>query len=490
VPILRSTFGPAHFTPIGNVRGVCFFEVVNATPESRSLVGVPHLTSFRDCVNVNICTVFRYEAAAGTVMLFKGRNRHQTIRLLPIVASLETVYPEFFLWSVLKQKPIQMAAVSAISQLSLRSPAATYPFPVYVAPSALVDASAFGVTEPDHPLAFLDASSGASDLAVFRCLVQLEKLSPRADEWLPFELLDSVHMNLVNALVTVGAVETQIDDLGELKLRRSGIGLRWTLVHLYGNPIQCARLSGCSSQCKLDALSELHRGGWRPHPNIDGAWRIGEHKLYHPSLARPFSYFTCLLECEALMAKGVESIPHLEKDAYYRCLLRLSAASLALMLSTMPADADNDWFKSQLVDGEDEPFEDELLALEDEPPEEGEPRPALSCLVPPAVEIELPQFWDRCWMRIGDASPRYKCYFDQGTHQSNRPRGWVNCETHQCIKYMWADTFDSRESFCAFAYAWLTLYHSDHPCKGDHLSFTPTTEQVKAVADNLCLESF
>jgi hypothetical protein len=138
----------------------------------------------------------------------------------------------------------------------------------------------------------------------------------------------------------------------------------------------------------------------------------------------------------------------------------------------------------------DEPCEEELLALEDEPPEEGEPRPALSCLVPPAVEIELPQFWDRCWMRIGDASPRYKCYFDQGTHQSNRPRGWVSCEAHQCIKYMWADTVDRRRSLCAFAYAWLTLYHSDHPCKGDHLSFTPTTEQVKAVADNLCLESF
>ena len=62
--------------------------------------------------------------------------------------------------------------------------------------------------------------------------------------------------------------------------------------------------------CKLDMVCALLKLGWKPKASLRRAWSPGHPNEFNPDWRRPNTYFVCLLECDRLLAKGVQEIPH------------------------------------------------------------------------------------------------------------------------------------------------------------------------------------
>jgi hypothetical protein len=486
--VLDSVDSPSIELDPSTLSSLVFFDVVQQTVAKRFHVPLSHRDIYDDEVAVNRCS-FRIAPSENSVMISNERNHLESLRLLHFVADIQTGLPQLFHWS---------ATQTAVVQMARRFAPPAHDLSVASAPAlpgvAAVDGT-LAIWTPAQELDEVIAPSGGvgvDDWSAHACLTKLSTLdADRANAWVPFSCLADVHMDVVTALARVGAVETGRTEFGELQLRRSGVGLRWGFILLLEFPIQVIRMTFETPASKLDIIAALHREGWRPLALPGGAWSQGQPLHYHGNMARPVSYFMCLLKREEVLRKGVESIRHGQKDAFYMCLLRLSAEKLVDMFAALPEAASNDWFKGRLGD-DDTPHDDvddRLLSLEDGHGPDEAPR----ANVPPlalAPRVVGGSAWSRCFASVGDGSARIKVYFDNASHTSGRARGWVNCSDHGCIRYIFADDYDSRDDFCAFAYTWLTTYTVDNSDKPGHLSYTPTPQRVQAVRDSIVLIDF
>ena len=113
------------------------------------------------------------------------------------------------------------------------------------------------------------------------------------------------------------------------------------------------------------------------------------------------------------------------------------------------------------------------IADDEQPPPELEALPAhygdhqLARLVPADIGA---RFWTRALVDTGPHSSQIRLFFDRGTHQSGKQRGWVDCSHHECIRYVFCD--HSKLEMAAEMLAWeragATLAD-----KSIHLAFKP-----------------
>ena len=109
----------------------------------------------------------------------------------------------------------------------------------------------------------------------------------------------------------------------------------------------------------------------------------------------------------------------------------------------------DDWFRQQFRDG----GAGAQAALEDEEEAESEEEPAPMLAIADIAELGLVapvvQFkgLSRCIVLLpgGDEST---IYFDRSSHESGKQRGWVDCQKHRCIKYVFCT--GSKASFCTY----------------------------------------
>ena len=61
---------------------------------------------------------------------------------------------------------------------------------------------------------------------------------------------------------------------------------------------------------------------------------------------------------------------------------------------------------------------------------------AVDAMMQPLAAFEAGgNLWNRCLVSDG-RRPAVNVYFDGGTHQSGRPRGFAHCNRHECKRYI------------------------------------------------------
>ena len=234
---------------------------------------------------------------------------------------------------------------------------------------------------------------------------------------------------------------------------------------------------------------QLLQDGWEGVRTKIPAWCVGGAKMFRLNWERPRSYFRSLVEISTLVDKGVATLPHGEKDAYYLCLLRAPESQLVELLALCHSLPDAE-AKAQL----NRALKDEFAGPEDDPvpaDADGDTLPALADEEGLVVQhVDLGH--RRCMVDMGNDPPSIviKLYFDNSTHQSGRPRGWMECSEHSCIRYRFVDG-QSKEDFAAEMYAWrLGTVRLEEQTKQCHLNYAPTIESIAWVTASLRLRPF
>ena len=107
----------------------------------------------------------------------------------------------------------------------------------------------------------------------------------------------------ISRALASGSLVATVSDTGEQVLRINRSSVQWSVAFLLGRPLQLSRVSRGGDPlklCKLDVLVRLHADGWRPRPNLAGAWEPGMALEYTAGLKQPLSYFAALLDQNAV----------------------------------------------------------------------------------------------------------------------------------------------------------------------------------------------
>ncbi len=181
------------------------------------------------------------------------------------------------------------------------------------------------------------------------------------------------------------------------------------------------------------------------------------------------------------MSKNVEAIHHWKTDMYYRCLLLLDADRLRAMLEAMAGNADN-WFRDQLKDVVDSI---DSLSVAGGEHEDVAALPALSAPAGASGFGDVVQSsgFTRAVVNAPDL-PSVRVYFDHGSHQSGRHRGWVDCgvDSHlNCIHYEFVGS-SSRKDLLALMHPW---YLAGPHCTDKRLllAYMPSSQEAQDMSD-------
>ena len=468
------------------IAGSTFFSVTNARPERRTLVNPQHLVAERWTIRVCLCTVLSHRDKE--VIVRQEELKPRTLDLRAFVQRLSEFLAGARVWrgvdskSALKERVMDADAerfklsspVPELSWSASSSSQAVVPFPT-VAPEAEferrdVSGSILSLTQ------ILKSSHGVPGQSV---------------------LLSSMPQALVKG------VQDAID--GGDSLVRSGDehavslnvqAVRWTAIMRLRDPV--GLLLGPSRPCKPSQQQkpmlffQLRQQGW-VHVDrcLSDGWVAGAPMELSMSLSRPRSYFLALLSHQAILDKGVTKIAHSQKDGYYQCLLSLEGPQLLQILDQAAlVECSDHWFKQKLNTVEDESDHDgSPLAVGDGPAELGED--VLDRHLPSILPFGfVRQGWVRCIMRR-PGQVGAKLYFDGFSDPSRRQRGFVHCCSHDCRRYRFCDSFDSRVMMAADMLLWWEaqcLPQCNTHAK--HIAWDPPYAAVVALAGSLELQEF
>jgi hypothetical protein len=360
---------------------------------------------------------------------------------------------------------------------------------LYQSPAAIGEAAGLGalgmLCVPSMPSTLALMRTAETDSAETLALFQLWKQDAvvgREGGSVLFESLIGVSMDTLNALVASNAVQLHHNEFGDVMVAANPAGLVFSASLILEEPVQHVRTIDASNPLlcsKVSLLFALHQSGWRSKAVLEGGYARGDPLYYIEGLQQPLSYFSSLLLQDIVFAKGVPCIYHGQLDAYYKCLLNLSRAALADLLPIM-RDQNSAFFKThlQLEDGNaDEPDEPGASGPVDEEGRVGLPDVPLQlclALMPPVIESSS---WKRCVCDLGEGTLQLKVYFDGCSHQSGRQRGWIDCSTHSCIKYV--PVFADMATFCTALYIW-ERHGESAACSDrlDHLAYWPSDSDV------------
>ena len=212
-------------------------------------------------------------------------------------------------------------------------------------------------------------------------------------------------------------------------------------------PQQVVHYETFSTKSNMNMVLVLLKRGWGHNEFLHESWAYGEAKLLDSQMDRPGSYFACLLASDMLRGKNVTRIPHSAADKYYQILLRCSAEKISELTGALELASE---FFDRLLKGA-------ALAGESDPgvvPElEGESQALESGGAAPPNDADVVTVGETSFKRrvcdVGAGTPRFRVYFDSGTHQSGRARAWSTCEEHGCIRYVFCDGFSDRAGACS-----------------------------------------
>lgn len=237
---------------------------------------------------------------------------------------------------------------------------------------------------------------------------------------------------------------------------------------------------------KVELVLALIRGGWAYDGFVEASWCPGQPKRFQALLSRPRSYFMALLDCDRIVANGVESIQQGECDGYYRCLFSLQGDKLGAILNVCPEEPrSNAWYLDKLKfdDVVPEPIADRPA---DEVMAAGSRAPLMLTNVLPSDVAG--DFWQRAIVNDG-RHPELRVYFDKGTAQNGKPRAFAACSRHACRRYRHCDDYADQMECLAEYLAWhnASLHIST---KESHMSYVPTPSEVAEVREMMTITCF
>ncbi len=460
---------------------------MNALPEARKLVDIPHVARMVSGINVSLCVVLATKAGSREVVVFNDLRSHVALDLRIVVDAVAESMSSVYQWAkirkavMLKEHPRshdddEYPLIQNVGSPPKRRRAAS---------------SSSLALAPLGQLLEIDADGVRSTI---RALRGIERQQAAIGDHVRREDVHAACSEDISRALASGSLVATVSDSGEQALRINRSSVQWSVAFLLGRPLQLSRVSRGGDPlklCELDVLVRLHADGWRPRPSLAGAWEPGMALEYTAGLKQPLSYFAALLDQNAVFGKGVTSIVHSQKDGYCRCLLRLCPAALARMHAEMFGQSNYFFLKclrdtgGDRIDEEDADvsaagaLSDSALAM-----------PPLSvgygevALVPAAIVTS--SLWTRKLIDCGAETMELKVYFDHCTHQSGRQRGWVDCVAHACIRYKFCT--GRQRVFLADMYAWQLA--GPICTAGGHLAHCPTQEDLAAVMADLRASGF
>jgi hypothetical protein len=454
---------------------VRIFQIVNATPESRPTVKLPHLARSRTSIRVAPYAILCSQAGGTRVIVSNDSLVLDTIDLCSWVSCMDLTLRSLFRWSVGAKLP----SVKFRSRPAALCDFDTYDLPPIVgsAASPIVGSAASPIVVAQVPEAFDNAGALAVTQVLERTCFSQDGSS------VDFASLLDVHVDIVDKLVASGVLQRRFDEFGSATLTLNRSVLQHSFLLALGSAVQHVRLTspgGFSTASKLEVVVALHLEGWVPVLNLNGGWSIGGAMEYNSGLSQPKSYYYALLHRDEIIAKGVDTILHGMPDKYYRCLLELKQQALVSVVSH-PHAGNNAWYEQELKAhrttralcdsevGEVEPTE--LLPMSAEQPLQIEDGP----LLPPDVTESS---WSRVMVDAGIGTVKHKIYFDNNTHSSGRQRGWIDCTHHPCIKYDFCDRYATKLLFCTALYFWEVGGQAFEDDKYGHLAWVPLEADV------------
>jgi hypothetical protein len=490
---LASVVLPTSLLDLEDLRQHTLFQVVNLAPEARTTMKVNHMRSSRVFITINVLDILVTQSSRRRVITKGDRDVLKTLDVRGLVCNMGATIQGLFRWSVAAQR----STVRAIDQGSGGSRHGAFSSDRYPWPAAIGETA--GVPSvpaaPCQTLALARSSEtdSAETLALFQ-LWRQDAVVGREGGSVLFQDLIGVHSETLHALVASNAVQLHHNEFGEVMVAANPAGLAFSASLILEEPVQHVRTIDASDplRCaKVSLLFVLHQSGWRSSALLYGGHARGDLLYYKEGLQQPLSYFASLVLRDSIFAKGAPCIYHGQLDAYYRCLLNLSRAALANLLPIM-RDQNAAFFKTHLVleDGNaDEPREPGDGGLEDEPGIVAVldvPLQLCAALVAPVIETSM---WKRCVCDLGEGTLQLKVYFDGCSHQSGKQRGWIDCSTHSCIKYV--PVFADMATFCTALYIWERHGESaDCLDRFDHLAYWPSDSDVELAKPRLRMMPF
>ena len=473
---------------------ICVFEILKIRPEARTLVPTLHDPRSRYRIKVRKCRVV--SALMGghrLVVTNSARDSQVSVDLFAFVSDLAAYTKQLFRWHAVRHVPcFELLPHAQTTQCNVD---------LYDLPPV--------VSEPSGALVHFDVQVAQTALSVLHSNPQTHHFLLQLLKFKAYDIggngptalstLRRVPEDLVADMVAFGAVVQDRLPNGEqaLSLRRSAV--TWSVQLGLVDPMP--HLHVLSSRppllwSKLQLVLQLHFDGWLPSPGFDLDFEPGFDLIYRPGWAQPCSYFAALLHSHVVFSKGVPAIQHCKSDAYYKCLLKLSAEHLATMLAGMEGQG-NAYFDLML---KNLAVHDAKPELDAEVEEEEQPAPLpisdadileLGALLEDASVAQTEGLARQC-VDIGEGTDSLKIWFDNFSGGSggvaSTQRGFCNCCEHGCIKYkpVIAETL---EEFCAWMYAWFK-HRGSCDSKAAHLRFAPSLEQCVEARLALRLKPF
>ncbi len=283
-------------------------------------------------------TLLRTSAAPNMQVVLSAAPRSDVLNLIPFLAEIKVLLPELFRWKVVRKESVQ--AVRG-PQLALGS-APSHP-PALEFPS-VSDALVPALVSPGLALAIRDLDADIEASKVLAAVVQQCEATDAG--MVELSELDGVELQVVHRLAEQGALTLRTDEFDITEVRPQSSGIKWESVIRCGCPSQAMQAADTFDETsKLDMAVWLTQHGWTPMPN-PAAVVSGGPKEFLLEMRRPASYFIVLAKVEAVLQKGVQSIPHDGVDYFYRCLLRLSAERLEGILHV--GETTDEYYRKEL----------------------------------------------------------------------------------------------------------------------------------------------
>jgi hypothetical protein len=455
-----------------------FFSVLNVNPEKRQAVPMHHLPPLSMRIHIVQRTLLASDVANAQVTLSAAPSAKQ-LSLRPMVMNIHTLLRQLFRWEVVERQSMQAARGP---QLMLGSSPQLPSLQLPVAEGALA------LRAPEQPGPVLAIRTLDSHVESSRVLAAVLEQCSQAGGAIEFTELQGVDLRIVSSLAQQGSLEFVTDDFMITQVAPRSTGIKWESVITCGQPSQSYRFDTYDETCKLDMALWLRRHGFAPAQNPADVNLVGPFE-FSLEMRRPASYFLVLIKYADVLAKGVEAIPHDRGDFFYRCLLRLRADQLDVVLRS--GESMDDYYRKELKaafpGGEIEAGATEAGA-------EAIEADGVVPIVGPLATSET-RTWQRAIVSVGGDSGGepvvFKVYFDF-QHHSFGQRGFVQCPVKEhgtCMGHAYTQDFESRAEFCAALHMWASRA-GEFENRFQHVALRAMPEWARPLPPTLLVRDF
>lgn len=351
---------------------------------------------------------------------------------------------------------------------------------------------------PSHELSVRQEEAGALSVAsvgqpmlqevgsVLRSMLEQGVVRPggRLVPWVssPAAGLD---ISFVNALAERKILHCEADEFGDLHIAVCPERLQFDFSLELAGPVRdIMRVSEVSgSKSKLEMAAALVQRGVCDRV-VPDAWRLGDPRTFwRGAMRHSASYFTCLLQHDRILGKGISEIKHKMVEGYYVALLQcgdlapLEARSHDLRRLSNKAFFDfmrgkplpeTEQGQLAIVDVEaalaieDGPLAQDMVALHGD---------GIAAMMRP-VRIEVREVANVDFIEVK---------WDGFSHSSGIQRGYTRCldsDHEACYRYMQVNRASSRKEVCLTLSAWAVATTMGQISREEHQRFQPSRRDI------------